>query len=121
MAPDPRGDERRLHPFSWLFVLITQLRDVALPLIVLLLCSAAVFFAGNLRLLDQLACARQARSVGIGPRGRAAEPVVVGAAVGRDAGADVLRRLGLAEPGNVVVLAFDAGNIASVEPSSPNG
>jgi putative membrane protein len=37
MAPDPRGDERRLHPFSWLFVLITQLRDVALPLIVLLL------------------------------------------------------------------------------------
>ena len=37
MAPDPRGDERRLHPFSWLFVLITQLREVALPLIVLLL------------------------------------------------------------------------------------
>jgi putative membrane protein len=37
MAPEPGGDERRLHPFSWLFVLITQLREVALPLIVLLL------------------------------------------------------------------------------------
>jgi putative membrane protein len=35
-APEA-GGERRLHPFSWLFVLITQLREVALPLIVLLL------------------------------------------------------------------------------------
>jgi putative membrane protein len=30
------GDERRLHPWSWLFVLITQLRHVVLPLFVLL-------------------------------------------------------------------------------------
>lgn len=36
MVPD-RGGEGRLHPFSWLFVLITQLREVAFPLIVLLL------------------------------------------------------------------------------------
>lgn len=36
-APEAGGGERRLHPFSWLFVLITQLREVALPLIVLLL------------------------------------------------------------------------------------
>lgn len=36
MVPD-RGDGGRLHPFSWLFVLITQLREVAFPLIVLLL------------------------------------------------------------------------------------
>ena len=35
MAPD-MGGEHRLHPFSWLFVLITQLRDVAFPLVVLL-------------------------------------------------------------------------------------
>ncbi|HET9047745.1 MAG TPA: PH domain-containing protein [Chiayiivirga sp.] len=30
------GDERRLHPFSWAFVLLAQLRSFALPLIVLL-------------------------------------------------------------------------------------
>ena len=36
MAPEVRGDERRLHPFSWLFVLITQLREVAFPLVLLL-------------------------------------------------------------------------------------
>jgi putative membrane protein len=30
------GGERRLHPWSWLFVLITQLRHVVLPLFVLL-------------------------------------------------------------------------------------
>src|SRR3546814_5307255 len=29
------GDERRLHPLSWLFVLLAQLRQFALPLIVL--------------------------------------------------------------------------------------
>jgi putative membrane protein len=33
----PGGDtERRLHPFSWLFVLLTQLRQMALPLVALL-------------------------------------------------------------------------------------
>ena len=37
MAPEVDGEERRLHPFSWLFVLITQLREVALPLIILVL------------------------------------------------------------------------------------
>lgn len=37
MAPEARGGERRLHPFSWLFVLITQLREVAFPLVLLLL------------------------------------------------------------------------------------
>ena len=37
MAPERRGDECRLHPFSWLFVLVAQLRGVALPAIVLLL------------------------------------------------------------------------------------
>lgn len=31
-----RPDERRLHPFSWLFVLLTQLRQVIVPLLVLL-------------------------------------------------------------------------------------
>lgn len=36
MVPEVHADERRLHPFSWLFVLITQLREVALPAIVLL-------------------------------------------------------------------------------------
>lgn len=36
-VPEARDDERRLHPFSWLFVLITQLREVALPLIILVL------------------------------------------------------------------------------------
>ncbi|HEU0154102.1 MAG TPA: PH domain-containing protein [Arenimonas sp.] len=30
------GDERRLHPWSWLFVLIQQLKSFALPLVVLL-------------------------------------------------------------------------------------
>lgn len=30
------GSERRLHPLSWLFVLLAQLREFALPLIVLL-------------------------------------------------------------------------------------
>src|SRR3546814_18930522 len=29
------SDERRLHPLSWLFVLLAQLRQFALPLIVL--------------------------------------------------------------------------------------
>ncbi len=42
MAPESRvplvdGAEQRLHPFSWLFVLITQLREAALPLIVFVL------------------------------------------------------------------------------------
>lgn len=32
----PGGDERRLHPLSWLFVLLQQLKSFALPLIVLL-------------------------------------------------------------------------------------
>jgi putative membrane protein len=32
-----RGEERRLHPLSWLFVLLTQLRHGLLPLLVLLL------------------------------------------------------------------------------------
>jgi putative membrane protein len=31
-----RANERRLHPFSWLFVLLTQLRQVIVPLLVLL-------------------------------------------------------------------------------------
>lgn len=31
-----RATERRLHPFSWLFVLLTQLRQVIVPLLVLL-------------------------------------------------------------------------------------
>ncbi len=31
------GTEQRLHPFSWLFVLTTQLREAALPLIVFVL------------------------------------------------------------------------------------
>ncbi|MCE3002711.1 MAG: PH domain-containing protein [Xanthomonadaceae bacterium] len=31
-----RAPERRLHPFSWLFVLLTQLRQVIVPLLVLL-------------------------------------------------------------------------------------
>src|SRR5690349_7784278 len=30
------SETHRLHPFSWLFVLLTQLRTVALPLIILL-------------------------------------------------------------------------------------
>jgi putative membrane protein len=37
-GPDA-GRDRRLHPFSWLFVLITQLRPMALPLL------ALVFFS----------------------------------------------------------------------------
>jgi len=37
LLPDGTGrDERRLHPWSWLFVLLTNLRTVALPAIVLL-------------------------------------------------------------------------------------
>lgn len=36
-APEPDAAERRLHPLSWLFVLITQLRPLVLPAIVLLL------------------------------------------------------------------------------------
>jgi putative membrane protein len=35
--PTPAArDERRLHPFSWLFVLLTQLRPLILPLLILL-------------------------------------------------------------------------------------
>lgn len=37
MAPEPRAAEQRLHPFSWLFVLLTQLRSAAFPLIVFLI------------------------------------------------------------------------------------
>lgn len=39
MASEPRarGVDRRLHPLSWLFVLLTQLRHGLLPLLVLLL------------------------------------------------------------------------------------
>ncbi len=33
---EPAADWRRLHPMSWLFVLLTSLREFALPLIVLL-------------------------------------------------------------------------------------
>ncbi|KFL37518.1 PH domain-containing protein [Arenimonas donghaensis] len=33
---NPGGGERRLHPWSWLFVLIQQLKSFALPLLVLL-------------------------------------------------------------------------------------
>ncbi|PIQ38616.1 MAG: hypothetical protein COW59_00765, partial [Lysobacterales bacterium CG17_big_fil_post_rev_8_21_14_2_50_64_11] len=45
MPSDPaaaplRNVERRLHPLSWLFVLLAQLRQFALPLIV-------VVFAGG--------------------------------------------------------------------------
>lgn len=36
-AMPSNGGERRLHPLSWLFVLLAQLREFALPLIVLLL------------------------------------------------------------------------------------
>ena len=36
MVPDAGAQERRLHPFSWLFVLLTHLREAALPLIVFL-------------------------------------------------------------------------------------
>lgn len=39
-APDA-GQERRLHPWSWLFVLLAQLRQFLLPLVVL------VFFGGR--------------------------------------------------------------------------
>ena len=31
------GDERRLHPWSWLFVLIQQLKSFALPLVVVIM------------------------------------------------------------------------------------
>lgn len=34
--PGPDGADRRLHPLSWLFVLLTQLRHAVFPLIVLL-------------------------------------------------------------------------------------
>jgi putative membrane protein len=39
MATEPatNGRERRLHPLSWLFVLLQQLRQFALPLLILLL------------------------------------------------------------------------------------
>lgn len=38
MTPsDSRPGERRLHPWSWLFVLLTQLRHIALPALALLL------------------------------------------------------------------------------------
>ncbi|MEO6517901.1 MAG: PH domain-containing protein [Pseudoxanthomonas sp.] len=42
-APDPR-QERRLHPWSWLFVLLQQLRQFLLPLVALL-----VFGGGSRR------------------------------------------------------------------------
>ena len=35
-TPPPVMFEGRLHPFSWMFVLLTQLRQVALPLVFLL-------------------------------------------------------------------------------------
>jgi putative membrane protein len=35
-ATPAEGRERRLHPWSWLFVLVTQLKQFALPLLVLL-------------------------------------------------------------------------------------
>ncbi|MBL8273935.1 MAG: PH domain-containing protein [Xanthomonadales bacterium] len=35
-TPPPVAFEGRLHPFSWMFVLLTQLRQVALPLVFLL-------------------------------------------------------------------------------------
>lgn len=35
-APDAVDQERRLHPFSWLFVLIARLRPFVIPLLVLL-------------------------------------------------------------------------------------
>ncbi len=34
-APAPGGHERRLHPWSWLFVLLQQLRQFLVPLVVL--------------------------------------------------------------------------------------
>jgi putative membrane protein len=34
--PGPDGAERRLHPLSWLFVLLTQLRHAVIPLVVLI-------------------------------------------------------------------------------------
>lgn len=39
MAPDPLirlGEERRLHPMSWLFAMLTQLRPFVLPLLIFL-------------------------------------------------------------------------------------
>lgn len=36
-APDAAPAERRLHPLSWLFVLLTQLKQFALPLIALVI------------------------------------------------------------------------------------
>lgn len=44
MVPESLPGEHRLHPFSWLFVLITQLREVALPLIVLLLFGSGAWW-----------------------------------------------------------------------------
>jgi putative membrane protein len=35
-APDETGVDRRLHPLSWLFVLLQQLRAYAIPLVVLM-------------------------------------------------------------------------------------
>lgn len=40
-AADPAGPERRLHPWSWLFVLLQQLRQFVVPLV------AAFFFGGD--------------------------------------------------------------------------
>jgi putative membrane protein len=34
-APDAGAADRRLHPMSWLFVLIAQLRQFIIPLLVL--------------------------------------------------------------------------------------
>ena len=39
MATSDDGGERRLHPLSWLFVVIQQLKSVAVPILVLL-CGA---------------------------------------------------------------------------------
>ena len=36
-TPEPVPPERRLHPWSWLFVLVQQLKQFLLPLVVLLL------------------------------------------------------------------------------------
>src|SRR5690606_38595056 len=36
LPPDPADIEHRLHPWSWLFVLLQQLRQFIVPLLVLL-------------------------------------------------------------------------------------
>ena len=42
-TPDDDAPDQRLHPWSWLFVLLMQLRQFLLPLVALALLPSAAF------------------------------------------------------------------------------